>query len=83
MPSAAAKKSAKAPVQKVAHARIAEPVLVKGRREFFKYRGECHHSTEAANVLQRLVELFRSEFEARIPAPAVPVVVEVPESALV
>ena len=24
--------------QKVAHARIAEPVLVKGRREFFKYR---------------------------------------------
>ena len=24
--------------QKVAHARIAEPVLVKGRRDFFKYR---------------------------------------------
>jgi quercetin dioxygenase-like cupin family protein len=38
MPSAAAKKPAKAPAQKVAHARIAEPVLVKGRREFFKYR---------------------------------------------
>ena len=38
MPSAAAKKSAKAPAQKVAHGRIAEPVLVKGRREFFTYR---------------------------------------------
>jgi quercetin dioxygenase-like cupin family protein len=38
MPSVAAKKPAKAPQQKVAHARIAEPVLVKGRRDFFKYR---------------------------------------------
>jgi len=38
MPSAAAKKPAKAPTQKVAHGRIAEPVLVKGRREFFTYR---------------------------------------------
>lgn len=39
MPSAAATRpSRKAPSQKVAHARIAEPVLVKGRREFFKYR---------------------------------------------
>ena len=38
MPSAAAKKSAKPPVQKVAHGRKAEPVLVKGRREFFTYR---------------------------------------------
>lgn len=38
MPSAAAKKSAKAPAQKVAHGRIAGPVLVKGRREFFTYR---------------------------------------------
>jgi quercetin dioxygenase-like cupin family protein len=38
MPSAAARKPVKAPAQKVAHARIAEPVLVKGRREFFQYR---------------------------------------------
>ncbi len=39
MPSAAATKSRpKAPKQKVAHARAAEPVLVKGRRDFFKYR---------------------------------------------
>ena len=38
MPSAAAKKPAKTPAQKVAHARGAEPVLVKGRRDFFKYR---------------------------------------------
>jgi quercetin dioxygenase-like cupin family protein len=39
MPSVAAKaKPTKGPSQKVAHGRIAEPVLVKGRREFFKYR---------------------------------------------
>lgn len=39
MPSAAATKpSQRASGQKVAHARIAEPVLVKGRRAFFKYR---------------------------------------------
>jgi quercetin dioxygenase-like cupin family protein len=40
MPSAATKTkpTAKAPRQKIAHGRIAEPVLVKGRREFFKYR---------------------------------------------
>lgn len=39
MPSAAARaKPTKGPSQKVAHARIAEPVLVKGRREFFRYR---------------------------------------------
>ena len=44
MPSAAATKSRpkaspqKVTGQKVAHARAAEPVLVKGRRDFFKYR---------------------------------------------
>ena len=40
MPSAAATKkpSSKSPAQKVAHARAAKPVLVKGRRDFFKYR---------------------------------------------
>ena len=44
MPSAAATKSRpkaspqKVTTQKVAHARAAEPVLVKGRRDFFKYR---------------------------------------------
>ncbi len=37
--------------------------------EFFKHRGDCHHSYEAATVLQRLIELFRPEFEARIPSP--------------
>ena len=42
MPSAAATKSRpkvspqKVTAQKVAHARAAEPVLVKGRRDFFK-----------------------------------------------
>ncbi|CAN5673051.1 cupin domain-containing protein [soil metagenome] len=41
MPSAIAtaqKPSPKEAEQKVAHARAAEPVLVKGRREFFEYR---------------------------------------------
>lgn len=39
MPSATAiKPTQSASGQKVAHARIADPVLVKGRREFFKYR---------------------------------------------
>jgi NADH-quinone oxidoreductase subunit F len=31
--------------------------------EFYKYRGDCHHSMEAANSIQRLLELFPSEFE--------------------
>lgn len=39
MPSAAAvKPTQNVSGQKVVHARIADPVLVKGRREFFKYR---------------------------------------------
>lgn len=33
--------------------------------EFYKFRGDCHHSTEAASVIQRLIELFRPEFEER------------------
>jgi NADH-quinone oxidoreductase subunit F len=32
--------------------------------EFFKHRGDCHHSVEAATVLQRVIELYRTEFEA-------------------
>ena len=35
---AAAPPAAKVSGQKIAHARAAEPVLVQGRREFFKYR---------------------------------------------
>ena len=31
--------------------------------EFYKYRGDCHHSTEAANSIQSLLKLFRNEFE--------------------
>ena len=40
MPSVTAKKKSPqtASGQKVAHARASEPVLVKGRRDFFKYR---------------------------------------------
>lgn len=31
--------------------------------EFFRYRGDCHHSVEAANTLISLVRTFRVEFE--------------------
>jgi hypothetical protein len=31
--------------------------------EFYKYRGDCHHSTEAANSIQALLRLFKDEFE--------------------
>ncbi|HLJ87239.1 MAG TPA: NADH-ubiquinone oxidoreductase-F iron-sulfur binding region domain-containing protein [Candidatus Angelobacter sp.] len=31
--------------------------------EFYKYRGDCHHSTESANSIQRLLDLFPAEFE--------------------
>ena len=50
MPSAAAKKPAKAPAQKVAHARIAEPVLVKGRRELFRPGWDHCAPTAAAHA---------------------------------
>ena len=36
-----AKTAKKVSRQKVAHARAADPVLVKGRRDFFKYRDLC------------------------------------------
>lgn len=31
--------------------------------EFYKYRGDCHHSTESANSIQRLLDLFPAEFK--------------------
>jgi NADH-quinone oxidoreductase subunit F len=31
--------------------------------EFFKYRGDCHHSTEAATALISLIKAFPEEFE--------------------
>jgi NADH-quinone oxidoreductase subunit F len=31
--------------------------------EFYKYRGDCHHSTEAADSIQRLLDLFPAEFK--------------------
>jgi NADH-quinone oxidoreductase subunit F len=49
--------------------------------EFFKHRGDCHHSVEAATVLQRVIELFRADFDARIvpaAAPAAPRSIPVP-----
>src|SRR5579885_1414454 len=30
--------------------------------EFFKYRGDCHHSYESARSIQRLLNRFKSEF---------------------
>ena len=33
--------------------------------EFFKYRGDCHHSYEAATSIQTLYNKFRTEFEDR------------------
>jgi len=32
--------------------------------EFYKYRGDCHHSTEAAASIQSLLSLFPDEFES-------------------
>jgi len=32
--------------------------------EFYKYRGDCHHSTEAANSIQSLLSQFADEFES-------------------
>ncbi len=32
--------------------------------EFYKYRGDCHHSTEAATSIQSLLALFPEEFES-------------------
>jgi NADH-quinone oxidoreductase subunit F len=52
--------------------------------EFYKYRGDCHHSTEAASVIQRLIALFRPEFEARLAPDSegarIPAAVAVPAS---
>ena len=31
--------------------------------EFYKFRGDCHHSTEAANAIQSLLKRFMNEFE--------------------
>jgi NADH-quinone oxidoreductase subunit F len=33
--------------------------------EWYKYRGDCHHATEAASSIQSLLELFAPEFEER------------------
>ena len=59
MPSAAATKSRpkaspqKVTAQKVAHARAAEPVLVKGRRDFFKYRDSASPTPARARCAPR------------------------------
>jgi NADH-quinone oxidoreductase subunit F len=31
--------------------------------EFYKFRGDCHHATESANSIQRLLDLFPAEFK--------------------
>ncbi len=37
--------------------------------EFYKHRGDCHHSVESANSIQRLLDLFRHEFESHRKSP--------------
>jgi NADH-quinone oxidoreductase subunit F len=32
--------------------------------EFYKYRGDCHHSTEAASSIQSILSLFPADFES-------------------
>ncbi len=64
MPSATATKlSQTTPEQKVGHARSAEPVLVKGRREFFQYRdlgvAEASAGAMRAQVMQASQGLSR------------------------
>ena len=44
------------PGQKVAHARIAEPVLVKGRREFFTYRDLGVAEASGGNMRAQLMK---------------------------
>lgn len=34
--------------------------------EFFKYRGDCHYSTEAANSIQSLVKNFEADFDFHV-----------------
>lgn len=34
--------------------------------EFYKYRGDCHHSYESATAIQSLINNFRSEFESSL-----------------
>ena len=37
--------------------------------EFYKHRGDCHHSVESANSIQRLIQLFPREFEDSMKGP--------------
>lgn len=39
--------------------------------EFYKFRGDCRHPTEAASAIQGLLDRFTDAFEARRNAPAV------------
>jgi NADH-quinone oxidoreductase subunit F len=52
------------PIAGVSYTDTAEGLdKVRHLSEFYKYRGDCHHSTEAANSIQTLLKLFKNEFE--------------------
>jgi NADH-quinone oxidoreductase subunit F len=52
------------PIAGVSYTDTAEGLdKIRHLAEFYKYRGDCHHSTEAANSIQTLLKLFKSEFE--------------------
>src|ERR1700757_4062695 len=60
MPRAtAAKPATKTAAQKIAHARSAEPVLVKGRRDFFKYRDLGVADASAGNMRAQVMSSSR------------------------
>src|SRR6267143_790207 len=70
MPDVVTSPSETASRQKVAHARISEPVLVKGRREFFKYRdlgvADASADTSRANPVRQNRLALRSARSARL-----------------
>jgi len=52
------------PIAGVSYTDTAEGLdKIRHLSEFYKYRGDCHHSTEAANSIQALLKLFKNEFE--------------------
>ena len=52
------------PIAGVSYTDTAEGLdKIRHLSEFYKYRGDCHHSTEAANSIQTLLRLFKNEFE--------------------
>ena len=52
------------PIAGVSYTDTAEGLdKIRHLSEFYKYRGDCHHSTEAATSIQALLKVFKNEFE--------------------